>query len=492
MNSVENSVHGLTIWTTAVFIVGEIAGGGVLALPKAVEDTGWIGLPLLLVFTLTSSYTGIIISKSWIIIQNRFPEYSQHVPDPYPVIGEKAYGKFGRHLVTFCINFTLFGASTVYLILASDNIETLMSDVTKDISYCYWILILGGALIPITCFGTPKDFWPIGVGATLSTGIACVLILIQVLHDNESTPAVRHTPTKMMTFSAAFGTIVFSLSGHPAFPTLITDMKKKSDFKWSILVGYTIVLCMYLPTTSSGYFVYGKDLNSNILKNMTSGPITYIIEILLTLHLIFGFLILINPVCQELEAKFGVPKVFTWKRCVARSIIVVSVIFVAESVPHFGAILSLVGGSTTTLLSYILPCLFYLKLCKCEMKETSKIHVNTKYRTESLDEQDDIQVNTESTPLMDDDDNRHASLTYVKEVVMSKDQQEDASLRLGIGHENEHVEIVVPLWEKVLNYEIILVGTIAGVAATVGAISTLVSPDTFILPCYVHVGSSKE
>lgn len=59
---------------------------------------GWIGLPLLLVFTLTSSYTGIIISKSWIIIQNRFPEYSQHVPDPYPVIGEKAYGKFGRYV----------------------------------------------------------------------------------------------------------------------------------------------------------------------------------------------------------------------------------------------------------------------------------------------------------------------------------------------------------------------------------------------------------
>lgn len=62
---------------------------------------GWIGLPLLLVFTLTSSYTGIIISKSWIIIQNRFPEYSQHVPDPYPVIGEKAYGKFGRYVWCF-------------------------------------------------------------------------------------------------------------------------------------------------------------------------------------------------------------------------------------------------------------------------------------------------------------------------------------------------------------------------------------------------------
>lgn len=36
----QNNNHGLTVWTTSVFIVGNIAGGGVLALPKAVEDTG--------------------------------------------------------------------------------------------------------------------------------------------------------------------------------------------------------------------------------------------------------------------------------------------------------------------------------------------------------------------------------------------------------------------------------------------------------------------
>jgi hypothetical protein len=35
---------------------------------------------------------------------------------------------------------------------------------------------------------------------------------------------------------------------------------------------------------------------------------------------------------------------------------------VAESIPTFGAILSLVGGSTATLLAYICPSLFYLKL----------------------------------------------------------------------------------------------------------------------------------
>lgn len=36
----EEAPHGLGILTCAVFIVGEIAGSGVLALPSAVENAG--------------------------------------------------------------------------------------------------------------------------------------------------------------------------------------------------------------------------------------------------------------------------------------------------------------------------------------------------------------------------------------------------------------------------------------------------------------------
>ena len=32
--------HKLTVWTGMVFIVGEMAGCGILALPQAIENTG--------------------------------------------------------------------------------------------------------------------------------------------------------------------------------------------------------------------------------------------------------------------------------------------------------------------------------------------------------------------------------------------------------------------------------------------------------------------
>ncbi|XP_052090181.1 uncharacterized protein LOC127726766 [Mytilus californianus] len=359
-------MQGLTICTTAVFIIGEIAGVGVLALPRAVDDTGWIGFVLIVVFTLLSTYTATLIGKCWAMIQERYPEYRSHVPDPYPIMGEKTYGKTGRYLVTITLNIFNFGSSVVFLVLAAGNIETLLTDVIKDISFCYWLMILTCIVVPIVCLGTPKDFCfrPIGVGAAISTGIACTLIIIQIFQDNShSKNTTVHSNIKLQNFSSAFGTMVFAVSGHSVFPTIITDMKKKEDFKLAALLGYGIVLLMYIPTAASGYFVYGRDVNVNIIRSIPAGPLAYVVDILVTLHLLLGFIIYMNPVCQQFEAKVGVPKAFTWKRCIVRPLIVLVVLFIAESVPHFGAILSLVGGSTTTLLSYVFPCLFYMKLC---------------------------------------------------------------------------------------------------------------------------------
>ena len=45
-----------------------------------------------------------------------------------------------------------------------------------------------------------------------------------------------------------------------------------------------------------------------------------------------------------------------------RSLSVLVLLFIAESVPSFGAILDLVGASTVTLLTFVFPPYFYLKL----------------------------------------------------------------------------------------------------------------------------------
>ena len=50
-----------------------------------------------------------------------------------------------------------------------------------------------------------------------------------------------------------------------------------------------------------------------------------------------------------------------------RTITLLLVVGVAEAIPNFGPILSLIGGSTTTMMTFILPCVFYMRLKKCPL-----------------------------------------------------------------------------------------------------------------------------
>ena len=63
---------------------------------------------------------------------------------------------------------------------------------------------------------------------------------------------------------------------------------------------------------------------------------------------------------------------FGWQRIVSRALVMISVVFVAESVPNFGVLLDLVGGSTITMMALVLPIIFNLSLTTIRKKRENK------------------------------------------------------------------------------------------------------------------------
>ena len=55
---------------------------------------------------------------------------------------------------------------------------------------------------------------------------------------------------------------------------------------------------------------------------------------------------------------------FSVQRVVVRISVLAGVLFIAQSLPNFGPILSFIGGSTVSLSSFILPCVFYFLLSR--------------------------------------------------------------------------------------------------------------------------------
>ncbi|XP_065557239.1 uncharacterized protein LOC136025283 isoform X2 [Artemia franciscana] len=354
---------GLSLWAAAVFVGGNMAGSGVLALPRAVANAGPIGIALIAVFCIASGYLGTRLAMCWVIIEERYPEYKKGVRDPYPTIGFHAFGQFGRILVSITNTISLFGVSIVFLILCSDILTALVRSLLPGYTICTWLLVITLLLIPLSWIGSPKEFTWAGIAALVTTVIASVLSIIQAAIDAPTvSPPPEYPAPGFLSFFLAFGAILFSFGGASTFPTIQIDMKDKTKFPKAVAIAFVGLMLIYFPMATTGYYVYGDSVDSNILNNLSQGPMTVAAQVLIGAHVFSAFIIIFNPVCQELEKALKVPSEMTWKRIVTRTLLMLLALFIAETVPRFGKILDLVGGSTISLLTFILPPLFYMRI----------------------------------------------------------------------------------------------------------------------------------
>jgi len=443
--ALELEKHGLGVITAAIFLAGEMAGSGVLALPNAMAGTGWAGVVLIFLFTVNACFSGTRLGLCWVMLEERFDEFKKEIRDPYPSIGEKAVGAWGRMMSTACICLTLYGAGCVFIVLIANMTGSLaLAAGLEGVTNCQWMAIVAAILIPLTWMGSPKDFWPIAFGALLTTVTACALICIRAMMDYQTRVedfdggvangtltesdfaehVVRYDPPTVGGTFKAFSTIMFAFAGASTFPTIQADMKERDKFSYSAVIACTILFLIYVPMGVCGYFSYGSGVESYIVKHISTGPIRIVIEIMLLLHLVSAFPIITNPPAQYFEQLFKIPSDFNWKRCLFRTFSVLVLLFVAETIPKFGSILDLVGASTVTLLTFVFPPYFYMRLC-----DKSKDNANWSNKE-------------------------------------------------------------IPLWERIYCWLLIAIGLAGGIAATYQAVQSLFGT-SMTLPCYLQSESQQ-
>lgn len=362
-NGTEGRAHkGLSMMMGAMFLVGEMAGAGVLNLPKAIANTGWTGVPMLGVLCAMVGYSGTRLAQCWVMLEERWPEYRVPCRRPYPAIAYRALGNFGQYVTEVALNITLFGAATVFLLVTTQMIHQLLLPFEMKITPCEWILIAGSLLIFPTWLGSPKDMWPVSILAVLCTFVACLVVMAEVILERETHPPPEYSGPSFSTFFLGFGSILFALGGASLFPTVQNDMKNRSEFGSSVIITFLVLLSLYWPMTVICYGTLGDAVEDNILMSVNGVAVT-ITQALILGHFIFAAIIVINPVMQTIEGILYVPNRFSVGRCIIRSLVMCVVMLLAMAVPAFGKILDLIGGSSVTLLSFVMPPVCYFKLC---------------------------------------------------------------------------------------------------------------------------------
>ena len=70
---------------------------------------------------------------------------------------------YSRYIVSVAIDVTLMGVCVVFILLISQNLQSLLAAAHADLSFCYWLIIVSVILAPLTWLGSPKDFWSVAL-----------------------------------------------------------------------------------------------------------------------------------------------------------------------------------------------------------------------------------------------------------------------------------------------------------------------------------------
>ena len=314
-------VRGLTTVKATLFVVGNILGAGLVAIPYGAKMASWLSIPMLIFIPIICCVCGVFLAKS-VSMTVASGDSRETSREPYPQLAMEAVGSKCRTFVVIVLYIAQISACLVFLLLAGEILSTLIplkiASVSSYNELRIWVSITVGILLPLNLLGSPKDFWGIALTATITSMITSALMVsclgILSYHD-----VVQFQYPKLVAENAfaSFGIIVFAFSGVGIFPTVQSDMKQPEKFQSVVIVGFTILSVVYAAVALLGYFVLGDKIGEDLLTTFISFEIYHKVvpyrvfvtmsQVLILGHVISAFVLQMNPVYHLAELFFKAP-----------------------------------------------------------------------------------------------------------------------------------------------------------------------------------------
>ncbi|KAK1575512.1 hypothetical protein Q3G72_006111 [Acer saccharum] len=328
-----NHVHPINTNTTSFFKtclngLSALSGVGILSTPYALSSGGWLSLILLFVMAITAFYTGLLIKRC----MDADPNIRS-----YPDIGERAFGKKGRFLVSIFMNSELYLVATGFLILEGDNLQNLLPNVEFTLGGLTiggkqgFVVIVALIILPTVLLDN------LGILSYISASgvLASIITLASICWTGAFEGVGFHQKGTFVNWHGlptAISLYAFCYCAHPVFPTLYCSMKNKHQFS---------LITLNLPTNnlSSRLAIYTTLVN----------PIS-------------KYALMVTPIVNATRNWFASGCDKGHFRLLTSTALVISSVIVALTVPFFAYLMSLVGAFLSVTASIILPCLCYLKI----------------------------------------------------------------------------------------------------------------------------------
>ncbi|XP_023168140.2 proton-coupled amino acid transporter-like protein CG1139 [Drosophila hydei] len=374
-----NAQNQLTDTEAFVNLIKCTFGTGVLALPRAYYNSGWVlglvGSMLIPTFILYAMHVLLndisMTGKRYKMTMLTYSEAMHLAISNGPSWLRPLNKYFARQVDAFlCIYH--FGVDVVYVVFIGKNIKELGDDYLPPIDVRIYIALMTLPLMLTFLIRNLKYLVPLAVISNLfmivGIGIIVTYLLIDLPNLDDRKPLQNFSQ-----FPLFFGTIMFSAPSIGVIIQLQRNMRKPENYlgTYGILNrAMFIVIVFYTVFGFLGYWKYGDDTATYILKNLPNETLSKCGTTLFIMAIFCSYALQGYVTIEIIWRGYMAPKLMESAALLieylVRMAMVVGSVLCAIAFPDFGLLHSLVGSFCLSQLVLIYPGIINICVCYSE------------------------------------------------------------------------------------------------------------------------------
>ncbi|KAJ8905582.1 hypothetical protein NDN08_002089 [Rhodosorus marinus] len=375
----EEKLRRSTPWKTYIMITAMTLN--YFMVPGFFAGMGWVLAVVVLVWGWTHSLvTGLMLDK----VSERKPQILSY-PDLGAYVGAKLFkgSKHGRRAGFWTIWVAQAIGNFLISVANLGFCAQFFQAIFPQPCYTWWIVISYGFTVVLSQVPTFHESYGVNLISMFAMTVLFVLIVVNIAITGRLEEVSYNIGNVTTVFNGIAG-ICFAFGGHAIFPEARREMKEPEKFKQSIYwtyatLGFTMIVVGFL-----GYGMFGTEAELNIFDNFTWNVSVTIGNVLMLLAF-FGALVIGNIISMmaiqtilkipllgwRKPISYGMPAGVT--RTLLRVTLVTLQLFLALLIPFIGDLVGLTGAFSSTILTFLFPCIAYWVVFNKEMSIYMKL-----------------------------------------------------------------------------------------------------------------------
>ncbi|EPB80305.1 transmembrane amino acid transporter protein [Ancylostoma ceylanicum] len=359
----------ITALQAAWNVTNAIQGMFIVGLPIAVKVGGWWSVAAMMGVAYICYWTGVLLIEC-------LYEKEKKVRYSYREVAEFYRPGFGKWVLAAQLT-ELLSTCIIYLVLAADLLQSCFpSIVIFAADKPAWMMIVSAVLLACAFLDSLVVVSQLSFANAISHLAVNAIMMIYCLSEVRSWSFSSVTfGLDIYTLPTMIGVVVFGYTSHIFLPSLEGNMKEPKEFKWMLKWSHVAAALFKAIFGLCGYLTFGELTQPEISNSLPNQGFKVIVNLVLVIKALLSYPLPFYAAVQLLKDNlFRGTKHTPFTGCYSpdgslrewalflRILLLLFTLFIALSVPYLIELMGLIGNITGTMLSFIWPALFHLRI----------------------------------------------------------------------------------------------------------------------------------